>query len=99
MFVFPATVKRLTYTGDKSVYGAVAGTIYGHFAPVDPDQRPQAAQIGAQVYMFVCSGEKDIRATDIVTVNSIDYHVRGVRRYTLESLDFLDCLIELPVKN
>lgn len=99
MFTTAATLKRLTYTGDKSAYAAVSGTIYGLFAPVDPDMRPVAAQIGAQAYAFSCTGETDIKASDVLTVASKDYTVRGIRRYTLESIDFLECLLELSVKN
>lgn len=99
MFTTPATVQRLTQTGDKSAYAAVAGTILGFFAPVDPEQRPQTAQIASMAYQFICTGETSILVSDILTVNSLAYTVRGVRRYTLESLDFLDCILELSVKN
>jgi hypothetical protein len=97
-FTTAATVKRLTQTVDKSAYAVVAGTIYGFFQPIDPDQRPKAAEIVSQGYQFICSGENDIRAADLLTVASKVYTVRGIRRYTLESIDILDCLLELSVK-
>jgi len=97
-FTTSATIKRLTQTSDKSAYASVSGTIMGFFAPVDPDQRPKSAELASQAYQFACSGENDVRVVDILTINSVDYTVRGVRRYTLESVDFLDCIIEKSVK-
>jgi len=99
MFTVPMTLERLVQTADKSAYGSTGGTIYGLLVPIDNDKRVQSLQIGAQAYMWACSGDQDVQVADILTIQSQVYTVRGIKRYVLESIDFLDCLIELGVKN
>lgn len=89
-----ATKKRLaSYSGDKSSYASVAGDITGYFEPLDPNTNPGAAHIGGQAYRFTAEGTNDIKEHDILTISSVDYQVKGVRRYTMGSIDVIDCLL------
>lgn len=95
----PATLKRLgAYSGNKASYASVGGTIYGFFEPVEVDQNIIGLGIMGQAYKFYTNGDQDIRTSDVLTVSSVDYNVRGVRRNTSQGLDVLECTLELSIK-
>ena len=95
MLSTPATIKRLTYTADVGTYAAVAGvTLQGLFLPLDPQQAPQETKSGVQAYKYTVDGAGTVYASDILTIAAADYQVKGLRRYTLGSLDFLDVILE-----
>ncbi len=98
LFTTPATVARLAYVSDVGSYVTQSGTIYGYFAPLDQEQRPADAKIGSQGFKFTCDGSSNIVASDRLTISSVQYMVRGLRRYTMGSLDLLDVLLEKSVK-
>lgn len=94
-----ATQKRLAYTGDKSAYSTVAGvTFYGHFEPVDSEYKANQLGMGTKGFLYFTDGPSDIAATDILTINSTDYRVRAVRRYTLKGQDYLEVGVEVDIK-
>ena len=98
-FSTPATIKRLTYASDKGTYATVSGvTLYGLFLPLDPAQQPAEVKIGQQAYKFSCDGAATVYPSDFLTIDSVDYAVKGVRRYTMRSLDFLDIILEKSVR-
>lgn len=89
------TVKRLTQTNDQSAYATVSGvTYYGFFRPVDTSQNIIALRITGQAYQFTTDGANDIRNSDILTYNSEEYGVLGVKRMTQKGIDTLDCFLE-----
>lgn len=91
-----ATVKRLaTYSGNKSAFASVAGTIRGFFIPLEPSQKTEALGIIDQAYEFTTDGQKDIKVNDTLTIDSIEYRVKGVARYTMFGQDVLKCTIQL----
>lgn len=91
-----ATQKRLaTYSGNKSSFAAVSGTIRGFFAPMEPSQKTEALGIIDQAFEFTTDGYKDIQVNDILTISSKDYGVKGVARYTMGSQDILRCVLQL----
>lgn len=96
-----ATIKKLsTYSGDKSSYAVVSGTtIAGFFSPVSPDMNTQALGIVSQAYQFVTDTDQDIDDGDILTINSVDYGVKGTAIFELRSISFLRCLLEKPINN
>lgn len=98
LFIKTATVKRLSYTGDVSSYSTQSGTIHGFFAPLDQNQVPKEIKIASQAHKYTCEGGSSITAADILTIDSTDYAVRGIRRYTMGSLDLLDVILEKSVK-
>lgn len=99
LFDTTATIKRLTYTSDVGTYAAVASTtLYGFFAPLDPMKEPNQVSAGVQGYKFSTDGSATVYASDILTINSTDYQVKGLRRYTMRSLDFLDITLELAAR-
>lgn len=100
MFNTPATIKRLSYTSDIGSYATVSGvTLFGLFEPFDPQQAPIETQAGVQAYKFSTDGNAVVYASDIIVINSVEYQVKGLRRYVLGSLDFLDIILELGARN
>lgn len=90
-----ATIKRLSYTSDVGTYSTVSGTtLYGLFLPLDPANQPAEVQMGMQAYKFTTEGSSTVYASDVLTISSTDYQVKGLRRYTVGSLDFLDIILE-----
>jgi len=92
-----ATQKRLaTYSGNKAAYAVVSGvSIRGFFVPIENMQKSAALGVVGQGYEFTTDGAKDILVNDILTINSIDYKVAGVARYTMASQDFLKVILQL----
>lgn len=98
-FTTQATVKRLSaYSGDKSSYASVAGTIEGQFQPINPSMATVALNIVSQAYQFITDGDQDIRAGDVLTVDSADYGVKGVSLYRQGSIQFLKCTLEKSIQ-
>jgi len=93
-----ATVKRQAYTADKSTYSTVSGTINGYFAPTATNESTGYQGIISQSYQFVTDGQQDIRANDRLTINSEEYGVKGIQRFTLLSQDVLLCTLNKSVK-
>lgn len=93
-----ATKKRIaSYSGGKGSYSSVAGNIFGNFQSIDASDSLQAIGIIGQGFLFVTTGDQDIRKTDILTINSVDYAVKGTRRSQNGSIDELECLMALMV--
>ena len=98
-FETSATVKRLSaYSGGKATFGSAGSAIFGQFVPVAADQNSIALGIAGQAYKFTTDGIADIQAGDILTVASVDYTVRGVRRYTMKRADFMEAVLEKSIK-
>lgn len=94
-----ATIKRLSYSSDKGTYSTVAGvTLYGFFEPLDPSQMPADVKMAQQGYRFFVDGASTVYASDMLTIDSVDYAVRGLRRYTAGSIDHLEILLEKSVR-
>lgn len=94
-----ATQKRLaTYSSDKSTFASVAGTIRLSWQPIEPSFKTEQLQIVGQAYEGVTDGRtKDIQVNDILTINSVEYKVKGVARYNFGGIDLLKCLCEISV--
>lgn len=92
-----ATVKRNTYTGDKSSYVTQSTPINGYFAPTSTTETAGSQSIISQSYQFVTDGPEDIRANDRLVINSVEYGVKGVQRFTQLSQDVLICTLNKSV--
>lgn len=91
-----ATQKRLSaYSGNKSTFADVSGTLHGFFTPIDNYQRVQSLGIIGQAFEFITDGAKDIKANDIITIDSTAYGVVGVSRYRMASQDILRVYLQL----
>lgn len=91
-----ATQKRLeAYSGGKSSYASQGDGVRGYFAPLQANQQTQALGVFGQAYEFTTDGHKDILVNDILTINSIDYGVRGIARYAIGGQDVLRCTLDL----
>lgn len=97
-YTTPITIKRQTYTGDKSTYATVAGTIMGYFAPTSTNETVGSQGIISQSYQFITDGPQDIRQNDRLVINSTEYGVKGVERFTQLSQDVLICTLNKSVK-
>ena len=93
-----AALWRQVYTDNKSVLTDQSTTYYGFFQPIDSDQNTVALGIMGQAYQFVTTGQNDIRANDVLIIDSEEYRVRGVRRNKMKRHDFRTCVLELSVK-
>lgn len=98
-FETSATLQRLgSYSGVAS-YAAVGSAILGYFSPIEPSQKTIALGIVGQGYEFICDGGEDVKVNDIMTINSVDYGVKGVARYQSFSQDILKVTLELNSKD
>lgn len=97
-YTTPVTVKRNTYTADKSAYVDQAGTIFGYFAPTGTNESIGAQGIISQSYQFITDGVEDIRANDRLVISTVEYGVKGVQRFTQLSQDVLVCTLNKSVK-
>lgn len=61
-----ASVSRQVYTANKSVLTDTEDRVDGFFQPIDSDQNTVALGLVGQAYQFVCEGEADIRANDVL---------------------------------
>jgi hypothetical protein len=93
-----ATIKRLgSYSGGKSTYSAVAGTIPGYFTPTSNSQTGLSLGIIGQAYEFHTDSQKDIKVNDILTIDSVDYGVQGISVFDLGGIRFRKCILQLIV--
>lgn len=94
----PAAVWRHEYTGNKSAIEDLSKTYYGFFQPIDSDTNTVALGIMSQAYQFVTDGNADIKPSDMLVIDSVQYRVRGIRRNIMKRQDFLTAIMELSVK-
>ncbi len=97
-YTTPVTVKRNTYTGDKSSYVTQSGTIFGYFSPTATNESIGAQGIISQSYQFTTDGAYDIQANDRLVINTVEYGVKGIQRFTQLSQDVLVCTLNKSVK-
>lgn len=80
-------IKRQVYTGNKSTYTSV-GTATGYLRPLTEEQSSLNGIQFGQGYQLITEAGVDIRTGDKVTINSIDYTVRGVADHTRGAILF-----------
>jgi hypothetical protein len=93
----PVTVKRNTYTGDKSSYVEQSPTVMGYFSPTATNETIGAQGIISQSFQFVTDGTQDIQANDRLVIGSTEYGVKGIQRFTQLSQDVLVCTLNKSV--
>lgn len=86
------TSTRLTQTGKKSAYGAsTSGEC--HFRQMD-EQTSSINQIQYGLgFKMTVEGSADILVSDIVTIDSIEYAVQGVKKEAMGSLEYTEVVL------
>ncbi len=94
-----ASLERLgAYSGNKASYVSTGTEIRGFLMPIDSDQNVIALGIMGQAYEFTTQGYQDIQIKDVLTIETVEYRVRGIKRETAGVLDVLVLTLELSVK-
>lgn len=89
-----ATQKRLgAYSSNKATFASQGSGVLGYFTPIEPSQKTESAGIMTQAYEFTVDGWEDILVNDILTIESVEYGVKGVSRYKTSRIDILRCLL------
>lgn len=93
-----ATILRLgPYVGGKATYSA--GTpVRGFLEPIATDQSVIALGIEGQAYRFVVNGNIDARVGDRLSIDSIEYRVRGIQPFEIGGINNRELTLELSVK-
>ena len=73
-----STVKRQVYTGDKSTYTTVLSSQTGYLRPLTEEQASANGLQYGTAYALIVETSVDIREGDKVTIDSIEYTVRGM---------------------
>lgn len=73
-----ATIKRLTYSGNKGTY-ANQTTIVGHLQQANPFFQQQLAQIYTLSHLFWCASDALVNINDNLTIDNITYSVKGIQ--------------------
>jgi len=81
-----AQVKRLTYVTDwsfkKWTYASYGTAKKWYFVPQAENAQDQWFGKFGQVFKFECDAPFDVEDSDRLTINSIDYEVKAVARFT-----------------
>lgn len=72
-----SAIKRQTYTGDKSSFASV-GTATGYLRPLTEEQSSTNGLQYGNGFSLIVETSVDIQEMDKVTIDSVDYLVRGV---------------------
>lgn len=92
-----SAINRQTYTGNKSAYTTV-GSGMGYLRPMTETQSSvNALQFGMGNTLFV-ENDTDIRETDKVTVDGVEYTVRGVSTHPIGAVPYKKCILIRPEK-
>lgn len=89
-------IKRLAYTGSKATTSSV-GTAEGYLRPLTADESSLNGVQFGQGYQLIVETSVDIRPQDRVTIDSVDYLVRGVANHDRGGFTaYKACLVTLP---
>ena len=100
---FTATVKRLwTYTTDenwnkKSIYGEqIIATVKWYLSPVGSNNQDVWLDRFWQVRNFECNAPLDVKESDIMTIDGVDYEVKSFARVRWIRIDRVRVVLVLP---
>lgn len=89
-------IKRLSYTGTKATTSSV-GTAEGYLRPLAADEASANSVQFGQAFQLIIETSVDIRVQDRVTIDSVDYLVRGVANHDRGGpTAYKACLVTLP---
>ena len=82
-----ATVKRQIYINDKSSY-SIIGTINCNIQSMDNEMsKINEIQIG-RGFMLFCKTTDDVKETDILTIGTEEYMVKGITDYQMRGIEY-----------
>lgn len=91
-----SAIKRQTYVGDKSSFASV-GTATGYLRPLTEEQASLNGLQYGNGFSLIVETSVDIREMDKVTIESIDYLVRGVVNHDRGGITaYKRCLLTKP---
>lgn len=89
-------IKRLTYTGSKATESSV-GAGEGYLRPLAADESSLNGVQFGQAFQLIVETSLDIRVQDRVTIDSVEYLVRGVANHDRGGpTAYKACLVTLP---
>jgi hypothetical protein len=93
------TIKRQTYSGEKSSFASV-GTATAYLRPLDLEQSTNNRVQFGLGFSLIFEVDVDIREGDKVTIDSVEYTVRGVVNHNRGSarIQYKKAIITLPEK-
>jgi hypothetical protein len=77
-FTDTATVRTLTYTGNKGTYSNSA-TVLGHLQQASPFVQAQTASMYTISHLFWCAVGSAIAVNDNVVISGATYSVKGIQ--------------------
>ena len=98
---YTATVKRLTYTTDtsgikKSTYSATWTSAKWYLSPEWTNNQDVWLDRFGQIRNFECNAPFDVKESDIVSINNVDYEVKAVARVKWIAIDRVRVVLVLP---
>lgn len=98
---YTATVKRLAYTTDenwnkKSWYVATWTSVKWYLAPTSQNNSDVGLDRYWQVRDFECNYPFDVKESDILTINGVDYQVKSFAHVKWIQIDRVRVVLVLP---
>lgn len=96
-----ATVKRLVYTEDsngnkKATYTWSGVSVKWYFSPESKSNQEVWLDRFWQVYNFECDAPFDVKESDILTINNVDYEVKSFAHVKWIMIDRIRVVLVLP---
>lgn len=96
-----ATVKRLVYAEDsngnkKATYTWSGVSVKWYFSPESKNNQEVWLDRFWQVYNFECDAPFDVKESDILTINNVDYEVKSFAHVKWIVIDRIRVVLVLP---
>lgn len=92
------TIYRLTQSDDKSSY-VEQGTDIGYLRPLSDRQSSLNAIQYGQGYRLIVENSVDIQVADKITIDSVDYSVKGVASIERGSVSYISAILIKGIKS
>lgn len=98
---FTASVKRLWYTTDasgnkKSTYTTTSTSVKWYLSPVWTNNQDVWLDRFGQVRNFECNAPFDVKESDIMTIDGVDYEVKSFAHVKWIQIDRVRVVLVLP---
>ena len=98
---YTATVKRLSYSTDtsgnkKSIYASTGTSVKWYLAPASSNNSDVGLDRYWQVRNFECNAPFDIKESDILTIDNVDYEVKSFAHVKGIMIDRIRVVLVLP---
>ena len=94
-FIFTKTISvyRLASASSKESYSS-NGTITGFILPIGAEDAFLSEGNPAQQYKLVTDYESDVKVTDKLTYDSVDYIVKGIQKFEFGAVRRIEAILE-----